>query len=289
MDLGLCALDCRAADDESDNESISILSRKNRRKVQSLASAIEEDNDPSRRQAALKQRLEKFQSKGWLSQQEHRKYSAFLSTFENTTKIGESGTFALKELEVELNLKENRMTGKQSTWKKILTPTKAVQGGRRPFGVFSNNFRSPRSMSKSPKSLRSFGNNTIRSSIGTIVMPYSLSTSLSEDAIATLFTETCFFARLGFVQPPCCLQCTYREALQSAATRLNCKRWVIWRRNANSPLHPSNISENAIAIQCQSARKLTAGNTVESYKWDRTNKILVEPSFPRSNNKSLWT
>lgn len=290
MDLGLCALDCRAAENESDNESMSMLSsiRPSRRKVQSLASAIEEDNEPERRKAALQQRLEKFQSKGWLSQQEHRKYSAFLSAFDNTAKIGESGTFALKELEVELNLTETRMSGKQSTWKKILTPTKAkMGGGRSPFGVFSTNIHSsPRTFLKSPKAMPSFGNNTLKrysnggtTYQGTIVAPSSLSTSLSDDAIATLFTETCFFARLGFVQPPCCMQCTYREAMQSATPRMDCKRWVIWRRNATKPLHPSSICENAVAVQCQSARKLNAGNMVEAYKWDRTRKVLVEPSF----------
>ncbi|KAG7370154.1 hypothetical protein IV203_027900 [Nitzschia inconspicua] len=291
--LGFCALDCRDAVGERDKEFVSILSniRPGRRKVQSWASAIGEDNEPDRRKADLQQRLEKFQSKGWLSQQEHRKYSAFLSTFDHTAKIGESGNFALKELEVELNLKENRMSGKQSTWKRIPTPTGAKQG-RISLGVYSNN--SPRPMSQSPKSLRSFESatnrtfNGVTAEQGTIVAPSSLSTSLSADAIAGLFTETCFFARLGFVQPPCCLQCNYREAIQSASPRLNCKRWVIWRRNANKTLHPSNICDNSIAVQCHSARKLTAGNIVESYKWDRTRKVLIEPSFLRSRNKNQF-
>jgi hypothetical protein len=283
--LGLCTLDCRAAEDESDRESLPILSNfrsVNRRKAQSLSSAVGDENEPSRRKAVLMQRLEKFQSKGWLSQQEFQKYRAFLSTYDKTTKIGENGSFALKELEVELNLTESRIDGTHFIGKTMLTPTKGKQGKQSAINVLSN--ESSRSMSKSTKNLRYRGNNTnlfsdeIYMHQRTITQPSTLSTSVSEDGIATLFVETCFFGRLGFVQPPCCLQCTYREAVcKSALPRLHCKRWVIWRKDANHPLHGSNVCENAMAVQCQSARKLTTGDAVESYKWDRRRKILREP------------
>ncbi|KAL3908338.1 MAG: hypothetical protein SGARI_003108 [Bacillariaceae sp.] len=269
-----------------------------KRKTQSLASAVNFDNDPERRKAILQQRLKNFQAKGWLSEQEHRKFSTFLSTFDNTSKIGENGEYALKELEVELNLMEKRIqkSPKGGMFKRILTPTRAAgKRGSPSFSVFKN--KSPLGFSKSPKGQQSrplsnlSNNNTKRSSNGggttpvhrgTVVPPASLSTTLSDDDIATLFAETCFFSRLGFVQPPCCMHCTYREAMQQAAPRLDCKRWVIWRRNANIALNPSNISENTIAVQCHTARKMIAGNVVESYKWDRTKKIMVETSKKRA-------
>jgi hypothetical protein len=295
--IGLCSLDCRAAEEQSDYESASILSsfRPSRKKARSLSSAIGDENEPSRRKAGLMQRLEQFQSRGWLSQHEFRKYSAFLSTFDNTSKIGENGVFALKELEVELNLTESRMDGKHYVWRKILTPTSRKQEDRKAFPVVPNNDCSSRSFSKSPKNFRSLGYASKRFSNdgsihqGTIVQTSGLSTSISDDGIATLFVETCFYGRLGFVQPPCCLQCTYREAIcKFALPSFHCKRWVLWRKNANHPLHRSNISENVIAIQCQSARKLTAGNTVESYKWDPKSKILLQ-NFVNSKSKQLWT
>jgi hypothetical protein len=263
----------------------SVRSLRPRRKHQSLASFIDdEEHDSSKRQANLRQRLELYQSKGWLSQQEYRKYNAFLSTFDNTTKIGENGSYALKELEVELNLLENRMNhGKKPLWKKMLTPTK--NGG----GRFGNVI-----CSKSPSNSRPpLRNATNRFSMGgamdihaTILDPSLLSSTLSEDAISGLFVETCFFSRLGFVQPPCCLQCTYRETMKkSTAPNLSCKQWVIWRRNANNPLHPSHLCDNAVAVQCQTARRLTLGYTVESYKWDRHSKLLIEPPHASTNKK----
>jgi hypothetical protein len=128
-------------------------------------------------------------------------------------------------------------------------------------------------------------NNAALKANATIVDPTALSTFMSDERISHLFVETCFFARLGFVQPPCCMQCTYRESRQKAVPRLTCKRWVIWRRNANNPLHPSHICDNAIAVQCQSARKLIAGRVVESYCWDRNTKMVVEPPHLRLKRK----
>jgi hypothetical protein len=275
---------------DSDAESMSLMSsiRPMKRKTQSLASAVNFDNDPGRRKALLTERLQNFHAKGWLSEQEHRKFSAFLSAFDNTTKIGENGAYALKELEVELNLMETRMQIKKSPkgmFKNMLTPTKARKSGSPSFSVFSKSPKGQtRPLGNLTNSRNRFSNGGGNTPVhrGSIVPPASLSSALSDDDIATLFSETCFFARLGFIQPPCCMHCTYREAMQQAVPRLNCKRWVIWRRNANITLNPSNIGENTIAVQCHAARKLIAGNAVESYKWDRTKKIMVETSKKRA-------
>jgi hypothetical protein len=83
-----------------------------------------------------------------------------------------------------------------------------------------------------------------------------LSTTLLEDQIADLFVETCFFARLAFIQPPCCMQCTYREPLQKGTPNARCGRWVIWRRDATKVLHPNQMDENTVAIKCHAVQEL---------------------------------
>jgi hypothetical protein len=98
---------------------------------------------------------------------------------------------------------------------------------------------------------------------------------LSRDEIQEVFVEMCFYARLGFVQPPCCLLCTYRESMEQRQPNSNCSRWVIWRRNGELPLHPNQLEGNILLTTCHGARSLLNGNTVDGYAWDATNKKLV--------------
>jgi hypothetical protein len=108
---------------------------------------------------------------------------------------------------------------------------------------------------------------------------------LDEQELQELFVEMCFFARLGFVQPPCCLQCTYRESIMSSrptkktTTRppnKNCQRLVVWRRNAETILHPTELDGNLLIVTCQTARRLLAGETVEERVWDTELKQVVQ-------------
>lgn len=110
-----------------------------------------------------------------------------------------------------------------------------------------------------------------------IVDPKDVSKQFSESQIEELFVETCFFARLGFVQPPCCLKCTYRESLKGAVPKPHCDRWVIWRRDASHVLHPRTMGENTILVQCHAARQLLSGNAIDSYQWNATKKVLQSP------------
>lgn len=91
--------------------------------------------------------------------------------------------------------------------------------------------------------------------------------SVGEDKTEELFVEMCFFARLGYVQPPCCLRCTYREALQDGNVHSQCLRWVIWRKDTNQLLHPSEMEGNLLMVQCRAAGRLLAGETIEGYAW----------------------
>jgi hypothetical protein len=96
-----------------------------------------------------------------------------------------------------------------------------------------------------------------------------------EKQLQELFVEMCFFARLGFVQPPCCLQCTYRESIPKKAPKTDCKRWVVWRKDAEKLLHPSRLDGNILIIQCHVARSLLAGESVDGREWDTEQKQVV--------------
>jgi hypothetical protein len=128
--------------------------------------------------------------------------------------------------------------------------------------------------------------------------------------IQNLFVEMCFFARLGFVQPPSCLQCTYKESLSENLRKatssavfsnscpiLNCQRWVVWRKDAGadtistsvtanidgiesprsttSMLRPDTLEANIIFIRCHAVRSLLKGIEVEGRQWDRSTKRLI--------------
>jgi len=125
----------------------------------------------------------------------------------------------------------------------------------------------------------------------------------------------CFFARLGFVQPPSCLKCAYRlsrcgstnsgvsnqknnnhcnadketsdgrrdggggEASTDSAsipmTPKSCGELVAWRVDANIPLHPDNLEGNIVFITCDTAKSLVNGDAYPSVRWDIRNKRLL--------------
>jgi hypothetical protein len=90
---------------------------------------------------------------------------------------------------------------------------------------------------------------------------------VGDDQIQQLFVEMCFFARLGYVQPPCCLKCTYREALKDANVQSQCQRWVVWRKDTTQLLHPQRLDGNLLFVQCRAGRRLLAGNTIDGHTW----------------------
>jgi len=119
--------------------------------------------------------------------------------------------------------------------------------------------------------------------------------SLSHEDIEKLFVEMCFYARLTFIQPPCCLQCAYRCARLGSSGRdrdgnfpssigedidpkSTCNNLVVWRINANTShlLDPDKLEGNIILITCSTARALLAGETAQEMKWDRKTKTLVK-------------
>jgi len=99
-----------------------------------------------------------------------------------------------------------------------------------------------------------------------------------DEQIEELFVETCFFARLGFVQPPSCLKCAYRQSIKGENPTAKCNRWVAWRRDANYIIHPSYLMENTVFVQCHAVRHLLEGQSVDAHQWDASKKELL---FPR--------
>lgn len=135
--------------------------------------------------------------------------------------------------------------------------------------------------------------------------------------VQELFVEMCFFARLGFIQPPCCLQCTYNESIKKQIDQSKtCHRWVIWRKDAgiiNTPmalseednnnnnntlqttsstllkttlLRPDTLDGNIILIKCHAVKQLLNGNIVNGRLWDRNIKKLVSQNTDVNTVKS---
>lgn len=96
-----------------------------------------------------------------------------------------------------------------------------------------------------------------------------------EDFLEHLFVEMCFFARLGFIQPPTCLRCLYMEAIEGMDEDLNCTTFCTWRRNANEALHPDALDGNLCLVECQAARKLINGEEVQDHYWDHIKRQFV--------------
>ena len=93
-----------------------------------------------------------------------------------------------------------------------------------------------------------------------------------KDVRKELFVEMCFFARLGYVQPPCCLHCLYQEAIEHSTTpNHDCERWVAFRKDTTIPLHPDFLADNIAFVPCSAVRKLLAsdgGGAVNGFTFD---------------------
>jgi hypothetical protein len=110
-------------------------------------------------------------------------------------------------------------------------------------------------------------NRTVIHQQSPLIVNVESSAPVNDDQLQELFVEMCFFARLGYVQPPCCLRCTYREALMDKNENSNCSRWVIWRKDTSKLLHPHEMKDNLLMVQCRAARRLLGGQIVNGCKW----------------------
>lgn len=109
---------------------------------------------------------------------------------------------------------------------------------------------------------------------GKILEPSDLQLT-DEDYLQELFCEMCFFARLGFVQPPSCLQCVYKESIQGTQSDPHCQRLVVWRKNARLLLHPQQLDDNVVLVECRAVRHLLEEKTVDAHQWDKEKRQLL--------------
>lgn len=86
--------------------------------------------------------------------------------------------------------------------------------------------------------------------------------TLNQSQIEDLFVSMAAFAKLGFVQPPCCLRCAYRNCAAASDDDVNddtldptfvvkngCENLVLWRKNAGVLIQPSCMKENVIVVK----------------------------------------
>ena len=285
------AMECiPEAGEESDNENPIIASITKSFHSGSF-NAANMKSDASEKLQDLQTRLEAFWSKGWVSKNEYQQHVDFLSSFDITC-IGSNEKWSLKELEKEFDTMESEKSNQApQSWSDMFMSTLGVSTSKAAkttssaglSSFWSNSMAVSTSHSEDEEvEVKPLATATNRSVKGTrapsIVPPRDLSNVLSEEAIQDLFVETCFFGRLGFVQPPCCMQCVHKEALKGNLPDSECQNWVVWRKNGNRSFDPSNnadLADNALVMKCQTARKLSSGKMVEGYQWDTRQKVLL--------------
>jgi hypothetical protein len=113
---------------------------------------------------------------------------------------------------------------------------------------------------------------------------------VSDDEFRELFVEMCFFARLGFVQPPCCLHCAYHESMvgklngKQTSKNESCPRWIVWRKDATQLLQPDNLHGNILLLQCCNVRRILKGEEIEGRVWMHETKQVVEIKHGRKSH-----
>jgi hypothetical protein len=227
--------------------------------------ADDDDDDDDDLVEVTKERILDFQNRGWLSQQETRKYMAILNTAPPMEKGNKEHfeDFIRNQIIQELDRLETKMTS--------ATPASSVGGGSFASSSRPTNLTPVRPLGDASSKLNS------RRKSEVVMSAKDVAKQIGDDQIEELFVETCFFARLGFVQPPSCLKCAYRQSIKGDGTTAKCNRWVAWRRDANFIIHPSYLMENTVFVQCQAVRHLLKGQAVDAHQWDASKKELLFP------------
>lgn len=121
-----------------------------------------------------------------------------------------------------------------------------------------------------------------KNKIRSVNIPNKLRGVLPTTELRKMFVDMCFFARLGFIQPPCCLKCAFVEAKESSSgiktsrsKKVGCSSLVVWRYNANMIIHPDTLDTNIICIKCETARAWLRGESVQGLRWDAKSKRVV--------------
>ena len=277
---------------------------------------LENFDDTLTMQDRIKARIQDFSKRGWISQKEEQKYTSILrnsGTPRGPIKNTAVANHVLKELSQELDATEEKCNGGTM----INKQTRIIKAAANEIMSHATNLvlGERRSSSADPKSSKSLSSQTLKpkaapqsfpkvkqqpinpedlrnmpppppppgpppsrkSKLPAITDPKSLKDDLSTEETEELFIQMCFFAKQGFIQPPCCLACTYNEAMNGAAPNTACSRWVVWRKDAKKQLRPGNLEDNLLVVRCSESRKLIEGRVAtRGYRWDRISKRLQQ-------------
>lgn len=239
----------------------------------------------------LLQKIKTFRSQGWINVFQERGYLQLLGHDERT-----DGEFflvnddAVQKVERELDLIERKKTTKSistdsgGSGNKITDAADADDIGSTKENSPDNRIESgdinAASMSKKPLDANESNQQQRQLQFNPINMPEEIANKLDRKQMENLFVEMCFFARLGFLQPPTCLRCAYRAAGASReGTAINvsmkqCNRKILWRKDAKLPIHPDRMQSNSVIVACQTAQAWMDDGVVSDLRWDREAMVL---------------
>lgn len=213
---------------------------------------------PAGMTSEIHSRIASFRSKGWIDAYREREFAQMLEKDDAVTAA------AAEKVTQSLDFVERRMLEKSATD----TSAREDDGA----DIVTSNKENA-------------GTSNQRTGSKEVNSPDEASKIVNQEQMETLFVEMCFFARLGYHQPPMCLHCAYREggipggegacSKRSKGADKNCSRLVLWRKDAAVPLHPDKLRSNATIVTCRTARAWMRGETVSSLKWDRDAQRLV--------------
>jgi hypothetical protein len=232
---------------------------------------------------ALFQRLDDFQKKGRLTQQDYQHYQQLLKRYRSEFYVQKVSTY-LDEIAHRKDIKDQARKVFDRDAGSIMAETtmsgrkKSHSKGRVSWG--SNQIETL-PIEFWDEETKNTENGTARAGDKShgILEPEDLwngDVDFDEQQLQELFVEMCFFARLGYAQPPCCLRCAYKETKgqDRAKDRSGppghpaCRRWVVWRKNADTLLHPNKLDGNILIMRCNVAQKLLAGKVVGGRRWN---------------------
>lgn len=246
---------------------------------------------------ALFQRLDEFHERGCLTQQDYEHYHQLLKKYRSDFYIRKISTYldqiAKKEpRDIKASVKARKLLDREEE-EDTHSMMAETMGGRNNDGLpkkgrvswGSNQIASLSIEFSDDETKNSFKENDTRSapreSHYAILEPEDLwsgNVDFDEQQLQELFVEMCFFARLGYAQPPCCLKCTYKETKGQDTTKdgssttppghPSCRRWVVWRKNADTLLHPNKLDGNILIMQCNVAQKLLDGKVIAGRRWN---------------------
>ena len=209
----------------------------------------EDDQKQDKRLRALVERLKEFHSSGLLTHQDYTRYRQLLQKYQTDYYI----RLIHKHLDQIENPSPRNNTASLEANENEKSTSNRVSGDK-----------DSRSKDK-------------QDSDKVILEPHDLwsgNSSFDETQLQDIFVEMCFFARLGYVQPPCCLKCTYQETMLQEKAKV-CTRWVVWRKDAAEILHPNRLDGNIMIVQCSAAKQLIKGEPVAGHTWDAEHKRVV--------------